>query len=116
MSVKQVVIGLIESRGISKRKVETDTGIANGAIGKWDDNTLPDSKTLLSIADYFGVSLDYLLEREENKNLVYVSEAEKELLGIYRGVTTEGQKSIMNYALFAITDGGYKKESNAETA
>lgn len=116
MSVKQVVIGLIESRGISTRKVETATGIANGTIGKWSDNTLPDSKTLISLADYFGVSIDFLLNREKNKNLDVLSNSEKELLRIYRGVTTEGQKAIINHALFTMNEGGYKKESNIETA
>ena len=116
MNVKKVVLELIESRGITKRKVETDTGIANGAIGKWDDSTLPDSKTLVSLADYFGVSIDFLLSREENKNLVFLSDNEKELFRIYRSVTTEGQKAMANYALFTMNEGGYKKESNIETA
>ncbi len=33
--------------------------------GKWE----PDNKTLIKLADFFGVSVDYLLGRE-NKNLI----------------------------------------------
>ena len=117
MSVKNIVMGLIESRGITKRRVETETNIANGAIGKWDEDTLPDSKTLISLANYFDVSIDYLLERGESKNLICLSENERELIEIYRAVSVEGKTAIITAArAFAGQVDYTKKEAASKMA
>ena len=43
--------------------------VSNGAIAMWETNKRqPDNDTLLRLADFFGVSVDYLLGREEIKN------------------------------------------------
>ena len=39
-------------------------GISPGAIGNWKDGSTPNGETLVKIADYFNVSVDYLLGRE----------------------------------------------------
>lgn len=39
-------------------------GISSGIVTKWkNEDTLPNGETLLKIADYFNVSVDYLLGR-----------------------------------------------------
>lgn len=43
-------------------------GISTGSISNWQQNkTVPSGDTLAKIADYFDVSVDYLLGREEQK-------------------------------------------------
>lgn len=43
--------------------------ISHGAIAMWETNKRqPDNDTMLRLADFFGVSVDYLLGREETKN------------------------------------------------
>lgn len=43
--------------------------ISNGAIAMWETNKRqPDNDTLKRLADFFGVSVDYLLGREGTKN------------------------------------------------
>lgn len=43
--------------------------VSNGAIAMWETNKRqPDNDTLLRLADFFGVSVDYLLGRNETKN------------------------------------------------
>lgn len=49
--------------------VAKELGISSGIITKWKNGSLPNSDTLLKIADYFGVSLDYLLGRSELTNV-----------------------------------------------
>lgn len=42
-------------------------GIASGSITAWKNGAEPRNKTLAKIADYFQVSTDYLLGKEEMK-------------------------------------------------
>lgn len=41
--------------------------VTNVGVAKWEsDNRFPDKNTLIKIADYFNVSIDYLLCRTDN--------------------------------------------------
>ena len=57
-------------KGKTIKAVEQDLGLAEGHIRKWKV-FMPNSKALVMIADYFGVSVDYLLGREpiEDENI-----------------------------------------------
>lgn len=57
---------LCEERKISISKLEKECGIGNGTIGRWKDST-PTVDKLKKVADYFGVTLDELLEESEQK-------------------------------------------------
>ena len=48
---------------MSIRQLEINLGYSNGYLAKWKNNT-PNSNELSRIADYFNVSVDYLLGRE----------------------------------------------------
>lgn len=63
-SVKERVLALCESKGIKVGTLEKQTEMSNGTISKWTDETIPNGSTLQIIADFFGVSVDYLLGRE----------------------------------------------------
>jgi transcriptional regulator with XRE-family HTH domain len=63
-SVKERVLSLCESRGVRIGTLEKQTEMSNGTISKWTDETVPNGQTLKLIADYFDVSVDYLLGRE----------------------------------------------------
>lgn len=62
---------LRESRGMTQRDFATDFGVSKGTIGMWESGAR-EPKTLDElnrIADYFGVSVDYLLGRDENSQV-----------------------------------------------
>lgn len=59
---------LRKKRGISVLRLEQDTGLSNGSIKKWK-KTYPSADRLQKVADYFGVSTDYLLGRTENPDI-----------------------------------------------
>lgn len=42
-------------------------GISGGSITKWKQGSVPRDTTLLKIADYFGVTVEYLLGKEEKE-------------------------------------------------
>lgn len=52
---------LCEKRGISIYKLEKDLGFSESSICKWE-NSSPSAVKLKQVADYFGVTVDYLLE------------------------------------------------------
>lgn len=68
---KEIFIQLLQSRNITAYKLSKDTGISQALISNWKKGTkIPASDNLLKIADYFNVSIDYLLGKEnliENK-------------------------------------------------
>ena len=53
---------MCEKRKISIAVLEKECGIANGTIGKWNlRKSSPSVATVQKIADYFGVTVGYLL-------------------------------------------------------
>ena len=63
---------LCDERGISPTKASVEIGFSKGSVSYWKKQFLagvdakPDSNTAAKIADYFGVSVDYLLGRTED--------------------------------------------------
>lgn len=55
---------LAEGQKISIRRLEENLGYGNGTIRRWEKQT-PGIDKIQSVADYFNVSVDYLLGREE---------------------------------------------------
>lgn len=56
---------LANAKGHSLTTLESSLGLGNGTISRWKSNS-PNTDKLCKVADYFGVSVDYLLGRSEN--------------------------------------------------
>ncbi len=55
---------LRKSRNISQVKLATDLGMNQNSISRYETGEREaDYQTLIALADYFNVSIDYLLER-----------------------------------------------------
>lgn len=54
------------SKGTKPNPVGKQLGVASSTITQWKQGALPSSEILLKIAEYFGVSIDYLLGRTDN--------------------------------------------------
>lgn len=65
MSLVEKIKELAKQRKITIAELERKTGISNGQIRKWDSIT-PGVDKLSKVADYFDVSVDYLLNRTNN--------------------------------------------------
>ncbi|EJJ0973741.1 helix-turn-helix transcriptional regulator [Enterococcus faecalis] len=63
MNTYEIIKDLAKEKGISIRQLEINFGYSNGYIGSWKRQT-PNSNELSHLADYFDVSVDYLLGRE----------------------------------------------------
>ena len=84
------IISLCDSRGIKGGKMCTDTGISKGLLTdlKMGRRTGVSAVTAQKIANYFGVSVGYLLGEEEEK---------KEQPTEY-GELSEKRKALMQFA------------------
>lgn len=68
MNVGTMLAKLRTENGLNQRALAQALGVSNGAIAMWETNKRqPDLETTEKIANYFGVSVDYLLGRTENK-------------------------------------------------
>ena len=58
---------LCKEKGISISKMIKDLSLAHGNVTNWNKGAVPKGETLNKIADYFGVSTDYLLGKTEKR-------------------------------------------------
>lgn len=57
---------LLQKHGVSPYKVSKDTGVTQTSLSNWKTGkSTPTTKTLQRLADYFGVTLDYLMTGKE---------------------------------------------------
>lgn len=63
---------LLKDRGITAYKVAKDTGVTTATLSSWKTGRYePKPEKLKIIADYFGVSVDYLMTGEEKESDKY---------------------------------------------
>lgn len=67
MTLRDRIRELANKRGMSLPVLESALGFGNGTIVRWDKSS-PTAEKLQKVADYFHVSVDYLLGREEVSN------------------------------------------------
>ena len=60
MNTHDIIEELCRKHGINKTKVEKDLSLGQGTIGKWKKSS-PKTTTLEKVANYFNVSVEYLL-------------------------------------------------------
>lgn len=96
---------LRKEKGLTQIQFAKDFHIATGTVAMWETSKrMPDSFTLSKLADYFGVSVDYILGREDEKtlhldNVVEVEFIERPVLGsIACGEPILAEQNIEEYA------------------
>lgn len=66
MNLYERVKNLADDKGLAISRLEQELEFGNGTIRKWA-KTIPSGDRLEKVADYFHVSVDYLLGREEKQ-------------------------------------------------
>ena len=78
---------LMHEKGIQQQQMAELLNVSRASIYKYQQGKAePDIETLIKIADYFDVSLDYLCGRQ-NKNLIFadsLSDKKKELINMIK--------------------------------
>lgn len=66
MNLRDRIKELANQRKVSVAELERALGFGNGSISKWSKQS-PSTEKLKQVADYFQVSLDYLVGRSDDK-------------------------------------------------
>lgn len=88
MTVYERIENLRNSNKISQGKLEKELGFSNGSISKWK-NSMPTLERLQKIADYFGVTVDYLMTGKEQTSAIPTLVLGSELNKIFEKLSTE---------------------------
>ena len=93
---------LIEERKITKNKLLTDLKLNRNSIQNWQkQGSKPRTDTMAQIADYFNVSVDYLIGRadseinRENPGGVVLNEKERDFIFEFRRLSDSEKDSIL---------------------
>ncbi len=90
MQFGDILRSLLEEKMITQKQMADDLNIAASTIGNYIRNLRqPDFDTVRRIAQYFGVSTDYLLNYNSDKEF---NKLENDLLRVFRAMTPEQQK------------------------
>ena len=99
----EIFVRLCNEKGTKPNPVAKDLGIASGTLTWWKNGRIPSSSTLHKIADYFGVTVEYLLGKEEpQKEKAPTEEALKVALFGGADVPDELWDKVTEYAKFLI--------------
>lgn len=89
MKFGDILRKLIEDRGITQKKLAACLNIAPSTLGNYIQNSRePDYETLKRIAEYFNVTVDYLIGYPDPNAH---NRKEEELLYIFRSLSDEQQ-------------------------
>ena len=109
---KKIFIDLCNQKGESPSFVCGKIGISPAAFSQWTDTTIPRQSTIKNVAEYFGVSVDYLLAKKEMPSATPVIEhAKDELWAKICRLTAENRNKVDGY-VSALLD----EQSRAEIA
>lgn len=86
---------LLKSRGINAVTLAKEIGVPKSIVYEWRSGARdPSLENMLRVADYFGVSLEYLTGREDQE-----TDIEKELLVLLRAardISVEDHDALVN--------------------
>lgn len=112
---------LISKTKKSQKDIAFDLGLSqqrfnNYVTGQRD----PDLAMLCVLADYFGVSVDYILGREQEKPAPDerdgLTETERRLLDFFAVLNAEGREKLLDYADDLACSGKYIQADKAKMA
>ncbi len=105
MTFAQQLSKLMDSRALTNYQLAKDLDIHPTTVANWLSGKIPRKKTLSILADYFGVSVDYLLGNAENEKKPLINEDEE---------LTEYLEELKNRPemrmLFSLTKGATKED------
>lgn len=91
---------------ISQSELAKQIGYSQNMISQWENGTRdPNTETLKILANYFGVSVDYLIGRDKNTP-EHLSKIDKEIIDIYGQLPEDKRKQAIEFAKFLLSRDG----------
>lgn len=103
---KKIFIDLCNKKSESPSSVCRKVGITPATFSGWTETTIPRQATLQRIADYFGVTPEYLLGKTEEKGrpsaeiLKRLDELDMEVLTVFSQLSEHGREEALSFARF----------------
>lgn len=94
---------LRKEKDLSQRKMADALHISQSTYHNWENGiTQPSIEQLIGIAEFFGVSVDYLINNSDDLGIIKYQERflkpdEIELLHLYNELPVNAQKSILEF-------------------
>ena len=109
---------LAQKHGVTAYRLSKELGINQTIFSDWKrGRSTPKQDKLKKIADYFGVSVDYLMTGEEPQSKPEVTEHDIKV-ALFNGdkeVTDEMWEEVKNFAEMVALKYRYKKNDNNES-
>ena len=96
MSFSTTLQALRKEAGLTQEQLASQFGVSAQAVSKWENGSFPEGDLIPRIADYFGVSIDYLYGRKDREESIE-QQVVSELNAIWDG---EGDISERTKAYF----------------
>ena len=112
MSFKENFEALCFRNGKSPTFVCQAIGLSNAAYSKWTDETIPHKATLVKFADYFGVSVDYLLGKEQKEKPTIQTNDELLILNLYNRLSESDQLAVKTMLESLLQKPEYQEKEN----
>ena len=96
----EIVNALCKERKTTITRMAEDIGLSNAAPTSWRKGSVPKLSTLEKISEYFGVSTEYLLGKNNKKTAIQTddgNENEKEFLRLFAQLSHEEQVRELTY-------------------
>lgn len=95
----EIYIGLCAEKNISPTKAAVEIGLSNAAPTGWKQGAVPRESALKRIADYFGVTVEYLKGETDIKNPADSNDSgrEKEVVRLFGLIPDDRKDEAMRY-------------------
>lgn len=88
-------------RAMSQKQLARELNCSQSTVGYWESGErIPSFDKLQSIANYFGVTVDYLLGREEERDPTKLDDFSYALFNETKDLTEEDKQQLMDMAKF----------------
>lgn len=111
---KDRIKALRKSHGLTQKELARIVGVDVSTVGKWEGkgNVLPSDGVRETIANYFNISLDFLMDYETANT--QLDDMTKDLVSLFIQLNDEGKQLVLDYAgMIAVK---YKQKSETKSA
>ena len=95
---------LCDEKNVSVYRACTDIGLNRSAVAKWKEGGKPNGTTAAKLADYFGVTTDYLLGQSEEKGTARPAVSDEDIkFALFGGdgeITDEMYEEVKRFAQY----------------
>lgn len=111
---------LMKERSINRSKLSKISGVPYTTIDGFYKKGYENTKlsTIRKISEALNVSLDYLINEDDNKSTSVAETApgEGQMVALYRELNTEGRAKLLDYADDLVSSGKYIKSDKDKLA